>query len=654
MEMKLKQLTLNHFKGIKHFELVINGHNATIHGDNATGKTSIIDAFQYLLFDKDSNNKKDFGIKTLDENNKEIHNLEHEVEGVFDIDGKNLTLKKLFKEKWTKKSGSTSKTFSGHTTDYFIDGVPSKKKEFTEKVNEIVSEDVFKLLTSPSYFNKQLHWEERRKTLLEISGDVTNEQVAEGNKDLQKLLDLLNGRDVEDHKKVIAAKRREINKELENIPTRVDEINRGLPDLQGLNKTEIDKQIEGISKQLESKQDQINDMKNGSEVNKKKAQISDIELQISKVKNEHANNGQQEICKLQTKLQEEQSNVNIIQPTINSKRQQFEMNKDYIDDLIQRRDDLRSNYDEKDKQAFDHSENCSCPTCGQDLPAEQQEEIKTKFNSNKSQMLETIKAKGVEANDKIKATGDENQAIADKIGKLEQQITDKQNQVTKLETKIKDLQSNVQPIEDNTSYQKLMQDRQAIEQDINGLNQSVNESVQKVQTEVAELKGKQRTLNIDLSKFVQVEQSEKRIAELEAQEESLAKEYEELEHQSHLIAEFTKKKVDLLEDKINAKFKYARFKLFKENINGGVEPTCETIYNGVEYSKGLNNAARINVGLDIIDTLSEHYGVQAPIFVDNAESITKLIDIDSQIISLVVSEQDKDLRIENVKEMELV
>ena len=102
----------------------------------------------------------------------------------------------------------------------------------------------------------------------------------------------------------------------------------------------------------------------------------------------------------------------------------------------------------------------------------------------------------------------------------------------------------------------------------------------------------------------------------------------------------------MLEEKINSKFKYARFKLFKTNINGGIEEVCETIFNGVPYSSGLNNAARINVGLDIISTLSEHYGVTAPIFVDNSEAVTKLIDINSQVISLVVSEKDKELRIE--------
>lgn len=113
-----------------------------------------------------------------------------------------------------------------------------------------------------------------------------------------------------------------------------------------------------------------------------------------------------------------------------------------------------------------------------------------------------------------------------------------------------------------------------------------------------------------------------------------------------MTEEFVRTKVHLLEEKINSKFKYARFKLFKDQINGGLEETCETLYEGVPYSSGLNNAARINVGLDIINTLNDYYGITAPIFVDNSEAVTKLINTNSQILSLIVSEKDKQLRVE--------
>lgn len=229
--MKLLKLTLKNFKGIRDFSLEANGRNVDIWGDNATGKTTIFDAFTWLLYDKDSKNKKDFELKTLDENNSPIHNLNHEVEGFFEVNGKQIILKKVFAEKWTKKRGSATEEFTGHTTDYFVDGVPVKKNEYDGKIAEIANEEIFKLLTNPTYFNEHLHWQERRMILLEICGDIADDEVIASDPSLSELPEILQGRKLEDHRKVIQAKRTEINKELEKIPIRIDETHRSLPDL---------------------------------------------------------------------------------------------------------------------------------------------------------------------------------------------------------------------------------------------------------------------------------------------------------------------------------------------------------------------------------------------------------------------------------------
>lgn len=158
----------------------------------------------------------------------------------------------------------------------------------------------------------------------------------------------------------------------------------------------------------------------------------------------------------------------------------------------------------------------------------------------------------------------------------------------------------------------------------------------------------------DLVKFDGVRRAQMRVMELEKQERELAAEYERLQHELFLCEEFTKTKVSMLDAKINSKFKLARFRLFEDQINGGIKEVCDTLYKGVPYDGGLNNAARINVGLDIINTLGEHYGFSAPIFVDNAEAVTKLIGTDAQVIRLVVSEADKRLRIETAAIQEAI
>ncbi|MES1046344.1 hypothetical protein HYI36_00760 [Bacillus sp. Gen3] len=653
--LKLLELNLKNFKGVKSFTLQANGENVKTFGDNATGKTTLFDAFVWVLFDKDSQNKKDFSIKTLDSKGNELHGLDHEVEAKFLIDGRPLTFRKVYSEKWTKKRGSPQSEFTGHTTDYFIDGVPSKKKEYVDKVATIVDEEVFKLLTSPSYFNEQLKWLDRRKTLLQVAGDVTDEEVIASQKSLADLPAILEGRSIEDHRKIIAAKRKEINEQLEKIPVRIDEINLGLPDLSGLNKQMLEGAINQINKDIEEKTDQISNIRNGNAITQKQKAIQEIEIELLHIKQEHESGSKGEVYKLKARIQEEQSNVSIL----NSKLENLKNQKRYNDDNIKRIEEslvqLRQEWHEVNSQEFVHTDACECPTCGQSLPEEQitaaRDKALSQFNLTKAKKLEDINEKGKQGNEQKQKFLTDNESLSKEYEKMNSQVSDKNELLSKLDEQLKALEGNINDITENDQYVVKLQEKSNLERELNDLRSFAQESILSIQEEIAKLKSERDQYQQDLNKFSIVDQSQKRIDELTQQERKLAAEYEKLEKENFLTEEFIRTKVNLLEKKINSKFKYARFKLFEEQINGGLKETCVTTFNGVPYDSGLNNAARINVGLDIINTLSEHYGLLAPIFIDNREAVTKLIETKSQTISLVVSEKDKVLRVENQEEM---
>ncbi|MGE8207739.1 hypothetical protein ACQKP0_25035 [Heyndrickxia sp. NPDC080065] len=648
---KLLELNLKNFKGIKNFSLQANGENVSAYGDNATGKTTLFDAFVWILFDKDSQNKKDFSIKSLDFGGKELHGLDHEVEVKFLIDGRPLTLRKVYSEKWTKKRGSANKEFTGHTTDYFVDGVPSNKKGYTDRVASIVNEDIFKLLTSPTYFNEQLKWQDRRKTLLQVAGDVTDEEVIASHKSLAELPTILEGRSIEDHRKIITAKKKDINEQLEKIPVRIDEINHGLPDINGLNKQVLEGAINQINKDIDEKTDLISNIRNGNAITQKQGEIQEIEIELLRIKQEHESGSKDEVYKLKARIQEEQSNVSIL----NSKLESLKNQKRYNDDSIKRIDEnlvqLRQEWHEVNSQEFSHNDLCECPTCGQDLPEEQvsaaREKALSQFNLSNAQKLEDINQKGMQGNEEKQKYISNNENLAKEYEKLNGQIAEKNELLSKLIDKLKTLEGSIIDISENAQYSAKLQEKSNIEKEIDKLHMSASESITGIQEEILKLKEERDRYQQDLNKFSIVEQSNKRVEELSQQERKLATEYENLEKELFLTEEFIRTKVNLLEEKINSKFKYARFKLFEEQINGGLKETCVTTFNGVPYDSGLNNAARINVGLDIINTLSEHYGLLAPIFIDNREAVTKLIDTKSQTISLIVSEKDKTLRVEN-------
>ncbi|MEK4025829.1 AAA family ATPase [Sporosarcina sp. FSL W7-1283] len=646
---KLINLTLKNFKGIKSLELDAAGDDLKVYGDNATGKTSIFDGFLWLLFNKDSNNRSDFSIKTLD-GGKEINNLEHEVSASFTVDGVPLSLRKVYQEEWKKKRGAPMAEFTGHKTDYYIDAVPVKKKEYEEKVGSIVKEEVFKLLTNPLYFNEQVKWQDRRATLLEVCGDVELEDVLAFNSELTDLPAILKGRAIEDHRKMIAARKTEINKELERIPVRIDELNNSMPKVT-IDASSIEVEIAKVEKEIDASSAQINNIRNGSAITAKQNDLRQLEMDLESIKRELESDATEQGYKVQARIQEEQSNISIMQRKADDLTHQIELSEKDIVRYDEEMSELRDQWDKEDARSFEHQEECECPTCGQTLPGAElqvaREKAEATFNLKQSNEKERISALGKS----IKADKDEKLEKVEKLkgqkSNLKAEIDAKKPLIEKLDAELNQLRASIQYARQNQKYTDKQQKIQKVIDEIESLKSSADEAVAAIEKEVSELKLKRSELNASIAQHSQAEASKKRIAELEEQQAELAQEFENIERELYLTESFIRSKVELLESKINGKFKYARFKLFETQINGGLKEVCETTYEGVPYSSGLNNAARINIGIDIINTLTEHFGIRAPIFVDNAEAVTRIADTDSQLISLVVSEKDKQLRIES-------
>lgn len=662
-KIELVVLKLRDFKGIKSLDIQLDGGNAQIFGDNEVGKTTTFDAFLWLLFDKDSNNKKDFAIKTLNGDGSERHNLEHTVEGTFLVDGATVTLKKIYKEKWTKKRGQAVAEFTGHEVEHFVDDVPLSKKAYAAKVNEIVEEETFKLLTSPTYFNEQMKWQEKRQLLLEICGDISDDEVIASNASLAKLNDLLNGKSLEDMKKIIASKKKHINEELEKIPVRIDEINKMMPE------TTVDietmrQQVANIEANIEELHEQKIRVKNGASVLDKQRQLQELEMKRSDLNRTFEADSMQEVYRAQAKLQEVQGNTQII----NSKLQQADNNRKFkvdqanrIQDDISRMekemDELRKEYRVIEAEEFKHGDNHECPACKQALPAEQVEnarnEALAQFNESRTYRLAEINRKGIshkeqvaELNNSLTLLRNEHDAILAEMNKYQDDLVVQDKELKKAQKALETAQSSVKDVTTTDEYKSINLQIETLQAEIKQLNEHTYEAVAGIDEEIAKLNLDRKECNSAIAQHANIEASKERIIELEDQQVKLAQEYEKLEQTTFLIEEFIRTKVNMLTNRINSKFKYARFKLFDTQVNGGLNEVCETTYKGVPYGTGLNNAAKINVGLDIINTLSTHFGIQAPIFVDNAEAVTKFIDVDTQLISLVVSEKDKQLRVE--------
>ncbi|RXM75332.1 recombinase RecF [Clostridium tetani] len=640
----LKKLILKNFKGIK--DLTIDLSKVTnIFGENATGKTTIFDAFNWLLFDKDSKDRTTFEIKTLDKDNNVIHGLEHEATGVLSIDGSEITLSKIYKEKWTKKRGEAEKQLTGHETLYNIDDVPVKKKDYQEKINEIIDENLFKLITNPLYFGTNMKWQDRRNVLLDIIGDITDERVINSKTNLKPLLKILGDKDIDTIKKSIAAKKKRLNDEIKAIPIRIDEANNSIKEVDF---EALDFRKRGVVAGIKSLEDQLLDnSKVNDEVLKEKDKLYSMKSKLSDMEYK----ADTEKDKPKRKLQDKLSCLNLDISKLEYSIKSLKTSKDNIEFDIEKHtklcDEEREKWFEENTKVFEFDEsNCICPTCKRPFSEEEiegkKQELEQNFNSNKAEILKAIQDKG-------KFYKRHLEKEQEKLESINSDIDSKNKELEKLKAEAQDLKKeidNFKPkdtLESNKEYQDL-------KVQISELGKKVQQPIT-VNNQVQELKERKSKLEIELEEvnkeLAYKEQNEKtkaRIIELQEEERELAEQIAQLEGQEFLCEEFIKTKVELLEASINSKFKYVSFKLFDTQVNGGINECCEALVNGVPFGNA-NTASQINAGLDIINALSEHYEVQAPIFIDNRESVNSLIETDSQVINLIVS-KDKNLKVE--------
>lgn len=660
MDIRLNYMSIKNFKGIKDFRLEANGHNVSILGDNATYKTSCYDAFCWVVSGKNSFNQTDFGIKPLDETGKEIHFLETEVEVGLLKDGNPLKLKKILTENWVKPKGKTEQEYKGNNTAYFFDEVPVGANEFKRKVDELIGEETFRLLTNPLYFNqhyklgKLTDWQSRRTLLFEMCGEITDENIVAMNPTLARLPEVLGGKSIDDRKAIIAQSIKKINEQIEKIGPAINENQRLIPE-ETVDYTATEAELKRLKSELDSIEKELSTAedvvalyrKNQQELFSLKGQLENVK---SRIYNE-SNTGRQKLVNEKSQLQNQKY---LLEATRGDYARQIPIaekgiagRNDTLEQLREEWGELKANLKKSIASVFiEPSENhFICPTCGQDLPQNAREtkldEMKDNFQKNKDYTISSYR-KSLESN---KTSGT---TVSKEIEQLQGNIEEYKAEVEKAEKALEIINSRISEIDielqkdvatpDYTTdieYSELSQKIQQLETE---LNKPVEDKTAEARQRKSMISSKIEECNRVLNNKQVVENTKNRIEELKQNERNLSNQKSQLEGQLNLITEFIKAKANTLTDIMNSKFKYVRFRLFDIQQNGGVVEVCDTMVNTnskwVPFSDG-NTAGRINAGIDIVNALSEHYGVRVPLWVDNRESITDLAETESQIISLI-------------------
>ena len=639
-EIKIKRLVLENFKCHKILKLDFMGGNASIYGDNASGKTSIYDALTWLLFGKDSqgNGEKNIEIKPLDANGDvKDHLAVTAVEAVLDVNGEEVTLRRTYKEVWSTKRGSSQATYDGNTSEYYVSGVPCKRNAFQDKVNELVSEDTFRMLTSVSHFASQISWQDRRAVLFRVAGVMEDGHILATNEQFTPLVESMGKLSLEDYKKKLLAEKRKFVGAKTEIPARISECQKTIEDIQGLDFTKAKAQVDALQATLNGISEQIIAIEHDNAADQKRLEIGNAQLELSQLENENkAYRNNQLVGSV---------NVHGLSVRITSLRRQMESKKfsmanesTYITRLDADITASRNEWMSVNVETFTVGK---CRTCGQDLPAEQVKAAKEKFEAEKKKRLDKIlqdanhfKSLKAQAEDRLTK-------VAEEISQMEAEIADLQAQIDAAEA------ARVEPkdMDDYADHKAAIMARmQTLSEELHDMMLASADVIDKLRDEKTEIQAAISTQMAIVNKESLLDYSRQRVEELREDARNAAECLEAIEKMLFLMDEYSRYKTRFVEDSINGLFRIARFRLFREQANGGIEDRCDVVYDGVPYIS-VNNGMKINLGIDIINTLSMAYGVRVPLFVDNAESVTQLEKCGSQIIRLVVSEADKELRV---------
>lgn len=643
----IKKLHLLNFKGMRDFTIEFNDDITTVSGGNGLGKTTIFDAFTWLLFGKDSQDRKAFDIKTYDANGKTIERIPHEVSGSLVVDGEEISLCRKFNEKWTKKRGTSEEVFTGNEEERLYNDVPMSLKNWNEKINAICPEQVFKFITNPWYFSAQ-KTDIQRAMLFRMAGEVSDADIAKGNKDFETMLAGITGKTMDEYKREIAAKKRRLKSDIEAIPERIDERKR---DVSALEVDVLGRKIDfaALEKELESKKNELAEVE---------VQIADI-VKAYNAKQDARMAKSRELSEVRSTMFDRETEIRMevqraakadyeAQSELKAQVEQLNMKKNRLENTIKadtealdackkKRESLIAEWQKINAETLSFNEDdFVCPTCHRRFDIDEieakQTEITERFNKNKAERIEDNNRRGKANKAQMDAYNEEIAKCNSEIDTINAKITEcKENPLFTKEILVPDAKPI---IEADKKYIELLAKATALQADID--NDTDKPDTEALEAQKRTIANDMDSIKASIANKAQIERNNTRITELEAELRTLSEELARLEGIEFTMQQFAKARVEAIEDKINGMFTITKFKMFDTQINGGEVETCEAMADGIPYST-QNNAMRFNIGIDIINAICKSEGITAPIFADNSESVNDIIPTASQLIRLVVT-----------------
>lgn len=628
--MKIREMTLNNFRGIKELAISFDGKNAAIFGANGTGKTTVANAFCWLLTGKSVTGEKNFSPKTVG-----MKKAEHSAEAVFvsDDGATTISLKKVFKEKWKKPRGQEV-VLAGHETILYVDGLKVKDAEYQEAIERLLPGiGNIEALTIAGHFTDSLSVKERRSILFRLFNGSIENLI-----DLPEFMELkesLEGRSVEDFRKFSEASRKQAQAWLDEAPASISL-------LESTKENVIEANIEAVQEELHAEEEKLHSLIAAAGSSDKEAEKARLKRELDEAEYQYSVKQREMEEAWSTQLRAEKLALSVISDEQVEEIRKIKSIEKQIAEQMEEQEKLREAFRDVAGKKWDEAQ-VVCPTCHRPLPADEVQQMRAEFEENRASLKADIIKKGKQLTEIIKQLEAEKAEVQKEVEKLEQCIASQHEAIHMLQAKEPSKIPYNQTAEYAAKYKEYKAKLASIEEGCKAQPEDSRQKIEALKTEIeskrdylAKLKG---NANIEL-----------KIAEIKGQKKVMLKRLEGFEKAVYMADTFMDKRAKMAEDEINSHFSCIKFKLFEPQVNGGMKEVCEPLIPNrdgqmVDY-KSANTAAQINANLEIMEALAKAYGVSVPIFIDGAERVSKIRSMDCQTIALVVSAKDKELRVE--------
>ena len=638
----IEELHLLNFRGARDVRVSFTAGTNVVCGDNGTGKSTLMDAFLWVLFGKDADDRKDCEIKRI-EAGKALRRTDATVECRLNVDGRLHTLRRSLREVWSKPRGATEPVFKGNETEYSINDVPKKMSEFDAWVAEhLAPADVFRMLTDADCFPR-LRWEKQREKLFELAGGVDEKAVQDGVDGLADLLARLSDKSLEDYKRELAARKRKLRKALDEITPRTDQTRLMIPT------AELNREAADFAARERAR---------GAEARRRVEEVEALKTRMARRTAELRRAATTEAERLNEGRRQVEVRLQDLQAAETTATRRLKDATAEVDELA-----LRINQKEETcerlraawyaESARPYTGDSVCPHCLQPLPEEMQRDNRRRFEESKNERLSQIQTDGHRTKAEITRLEEEMKTAEARVDKAAAEVFEAEKRAETLREELAEMPAAVAPAAVDPmvdeAYRAMAEELERLEADApQTLPASEPNGGASITARLAALNKERDAVRAGLQLCDTADSLRAEIRRLDEESRTLAQQLSDADRDEDTMRRYTRARIEALEQRVNSLFRTVRFRLFEYTQEGGEVEVCVPLVgdDGVPYPVA-NTAAQVWAGLEIIHVLQQHAGVSVPVFVDGSNLVTRFPRMDHQAILLRVVEGVRPMRVEN-------